>query len=207
MVTKLPWNWSPGLIVDAFCTIFQARPVGAGLGAKFGQQPAKNPNKNYNCYYLFQTKVRLVSGPSVGLPTHAPSLEPAGNGEIAFYPAPLSACPTHLAGLSHASCGHPNRTATSGEGCASKSARSDHPRSLGPAGAGQTALVSGPCPTHLAGLSHALCGPPNRTVTQEEGCAAKDQECALGPPPVWLVLHHRPLTMHRFNIFKFRCFG
>jgi hypothetical protein len=27
MVTERPWNWSPGLIVGAFCTIFRARPV------------------------------------------------------------------------------------------------------------------------------------------------------------------------------------
>ena len=42
MVTKRPQNWSPGLILGAFCTIFRARPVGTGLGAKFGRKPAKN---------------------------------------------------------------------------------------------------------------------------------------------------------------------
>ncbi len=42
MATKRPYNWSPGLILGAFCTIFRARPVGTGLGAKFGRKPAKN---------------------------------------------------------------------------------------------------------------------------------------------------------------------
>ncbi len=42
MVTKQPYNWSPGLIWGLFCTIFRARPVGMGLGAKFGRKPAKN---------------------------------------------------------------------------------------------------------------------------------------------------------------------
>ncbi len=28
--------------MGAFCTIFQARPVGTGLGAKFGRKPAKS---------------------------------------------------------------------------------------------------------------------------------------------------------------------
>ncbi len=42
MVTKRLQNWSPGRIVGAFCTIFRARPVGTGLGAKFGRKPAKN---------------------------------------------------------------------------------------------------------------------------------------------------------------------
>ena len=45
MVTKRPSNWSPGLILNAFCTIFRARPVGTGLGAKFGRKPAKNQLK------------------------------------------------------------------------------------------------------------------------------------------------------------------
>ncbi len=42
-VTKLLYNLFPGLIRGAFCTIFRARPVGTGLGAKFGRKPAKNP--------------------------------------------------------------------------------------------------------------------------------------------------------------------
>ncbi len=42
MVTKRFYNCSPGLILGAFCTIFRARPVGTGLGAKFGRKPAKN---------------------------------------------------------------------------------------------------------------------------------------------------------------------
>ena len=55
MVTERPYNWSPGLILGAFCIIFRARPVGTGLGAKFGRKPAKNQIKiislsayNYN---------------------------------------------------------------------------------------------------------------------------------------------------------------
>ncbi len=46
MVTKRPQNLSPGLILGALCTIFRARPVGTGLGAKFGRKPAKTQNKN-----------------------------------------------------------------------------------------------------------------------------------------------------------------
>ena len=42
MVMKRPYNWSPELLVGPFCTIFQAQPVGTGLGAKFGRKPAKN---------------------------------------------------------------------------------------------------------------------------------------------------------------------
>ncbi len=42
MATKLTYHCSPGLICGACCTIFQARPVGTGLGAKFGRKPAKN---------------------------------------------------------------------------------------------------------------------------------------------------------------------
>ncbi len=49
MVTKRPYNWSPGLILTAFCTILQARPVGTGLGAKFGRKPAKNQIKIIIC--------------------------------------------------------------------------------------------------------------------------------------------------------------
>ncbi len=41
-VMKRPYNWSPGLILGAFCTLFRAGPVGTGLGAKFGRKPAKN---------------------------------------------------------------------------------------------------------------------------------------------------------------------
>ncbi len=39
MVTKQLYNWSPGPILGAFCTIFRARPVGMGLGAKFDWKP------------------------------------------------------------------------------------------------------------------------------------------------------------------------
>ncbi len=41
IVTKRLYNWSPGLILGEFCIIFRARPVGTGLGAKFGRKPAK----------------------------------------------------------------------------------------------------------------------------------------------------------------------
>ncbi len=53
MVTKRPSNWSPGLILGAFCTIYRARPVGRGLGAEFGRKPAKNknPNTNHTCIH------------------------------------------------------------------------------------------------------------------------------------------------------------
>ncbi len=60
MVTKWPHNWSPGLILGAFCTICRARPVGTGLGARFGRKPAKNKNHNYNFItYLNEGKVSL----------------------------------------------------------------------------------------------------------------------------------------------------
>ncbi len=42
MVTKQPYKGSPGLILGALCIIFRARPVGTGLGAKFGRKPAQN---------------------------------------------------------------------------------------------------------------------------------------------------------------------
>ena len=42
MVTKRPYNWSPGLSLNVFCTISRARPVGMGLGAKFGRKHAKD---------------------------------------------------------------------------------------------------------------------------------------------------------------------
>ncbi len=45
MVTKRPSHWSPGQILVAFCTICRARPVGTGLGAKFGRKPANKQMK------------------------------------------------------------------------------------------------------------------------------------------------------------------
>ncbi len=45
MVTKRPSSLSTELIVGAFCTIFRARTVGTGLGAKFGRKPAKTNYK------------------------------------------------------------------------------------------------------------------------------------------------------------------
>ncbi len=41
MTTTWPYNLSPELILRAFCTIFRAWPVGAGLGAKFGRKRAE----------------------------------------------------------------------------------------------------------------------------------------------------------------------
>jgi hypothetical protein len=53
IVSKWPYNWSPGLTLCAFCTIFRAWPVGAGLGAKFGWKIVENGrNLNYNFYFL-----------------------------------------------------------------------------------------------------------------------------------------------------------
>ena len=57
-------------------------------------------------------------------------------------PAPASTCPTHLAGLSETRCGPPNRTVTSTAGCGGKSTRSDHARSLGPAGNSETIIIT-----------------------------------------------------------------
>ncbi len=56
MVTKRPQSWPPELILGAFCTIFRARPVGTGLGAKLGRKPA------YNFGHLFKAKVSSLSG-------------------------------------------------------------------------------------------------------------------------------------------------
>ncbi len=44
-VTKWYSNWSPGLILGEFCTIFRAGPVWRGLGAKFGRKTAENRPK------------------------------------------------------------------------------------------------------------------------------------------------------------------
>ena len=49
IVTKRHCNWSPGLILGAFCTIFRARPVGTGLGVKFGRKPAKKQMTIITC--------------------------------------------------------------------------------------------------------------------------------------------------------------
>ncbi len=38
LATNWSYNWFPGLILGAFCTIFRACPVGVGLGAKFGRE-------------------------------------------------------------------------------------------------------------------------------------------------------------------------
>ncbi len=59
MLTKRPYNWSPGLGVGALCTAVRARPVGTGLGAKFGRKPAKRPNKNHKLHYLSEAKVSI----------------------------------------------------------------------------------------------------------------------------------------------------
>ncbi len=40
----------------AFCIYFRARPVGTGLGAKFGRTPTKNQNTNYTVDYLSEGK-------------------------------------------------------------------------------------------------------------------------------------------------------
>ncbi len=48
MVTRRPQHWSPGLRFGAFCTIFRARPVGAGLGAKFGREVTENGREQKN---------------------------------------------------------------------------------------------------------------------------------------------------------------
>ncbi len=62
MVTKRPYNWSPGLILDAFCITFPARPVGMGLGAKFGRKPAKIQNQNNDFVFpiLNEGKIALA---------------------------------------------------------------------------------------------------------------------------------------------------
>ena len=39
-------------MLDAFCTIVQARPVGTGLGTKFGRKPFQTQNNNYNLYNI-----------------------------------------------------------------------------------------------------------------------------------------------------------
>ncbi len=41
--TKEHHNWAPRPIWDAFCTIFQAGPVGTGLGVKCGRNLAPKP--------------------------------------------------------------------------------------------------------------------------------------------------------------------
>ncbi len=41
-VTKEQYNCAPSLFVVAFCTIFQAGPVGTGLGVKFGRHLVQN---------------------------------------------------------------------------------------------------------------------------------------------------------------------
>ena len=39
--TKWLYNWFTELILGAFCTIFRAWPLGAGLGAKLGREMAE----------------------------------------------------------------------------------------------------------------------------------------------------------------------
>ncbi len=59
-VTKAPYNWSPGLILGAFCTIFRAGPFWKGLGAKFGQKAAENePTLKYRFLFLIMTATKL----------------------------------------------------------------------------------------------------------------------------------------------------
>ncbi len=41
IVTKEHYNWAPRLVLVAFCTIFQAGPVGTSLGVKFGGNGAQ----------------------------------------------------------------------------------------------------------------------------------------------------------------------
>jgi hypothetical protein len=57
-VTKRPYNWSPGLIVVVFLTVFRARPVGTGLGAKFGREPA---NKQIKCLIVITYPKRMYT--------------------------------------------------------------------------------------------------------------------------------------------------
>ena len=54
MLTKGQSNGPTGLVLNAFCIIFQAGPVGNVLGAKFGQKPA-NIDRN-----LIKTLIQLI---------------------------------------------------------------------------------------------------------------------------------------------------
>ena len=131
----------------------------------------------------------VVSGPSVGLSHTCPlprtswkrrnstSIRP----HCRLVPHIWRACPTP--------CGPKNHTVTSGEGCASKSARSD----LGPAGNCETALVSG----HSVGLSHTSGGlipcilrapKSHRNI----GGRLREQERTLRPPPLPRTSWGRP---------------
>ncbi len=40
-------NWSPGLILGAFCIMFGICPVGVGLGAKFGLKMTEQIKTRY----------------------------------------------------------------------------------------------------------------------------------------------------------------
>ncbi len=66
MATKWLYNWSPGLISGAFCTIFRAWPVGTGLGTKFGREIAE---------YGQNRLLNLLSG-LTNFPARPPSLDP-----------------------------------------------------------------------------------------------------------------------------------
>ncbi len=48
MVTKWPWDRSPGSILVDLCSTFKAGAVGSGPGPNFGRKPAQNLSKlNY----------------------------------------------------------------------------------------------------------------------------------------------------------------
>ena len=54
IATNEQYNWAPKLILVAFCTIFQAGPVGTGLGVKFGRNVA--PKRKQTCTFYLPNK-------------------------------------------------------------------------------------------------------------------------------------------------------
>jgi hypothetical protein len=60
IATKAHYNWAPSVILVAFCTIFQAGPVGTGLGVKFGRNLAQN--RKHKCTFSFPNRAIVGIG-------------------------------------------------------------------------------------------------------------------------------------------------
>jgi hypothetical protein len=68
-VTKRHYNWSPGLVLGTFCTIFRAGPVWMGLGApvrtESGRKSAETKiwtsASHFDRYYQINIEVFLLA--------------------------------------------------------------------------------------------------------------------------------------------------
>jgi hypothetical protein len=65
IVTKWRSNWSPGVTLSAFCTIFRAGPVWKGLGTQLGRKTVENRPKLKSSFYIMTATKFVNSGAAI----------------------------------------------------------------------------------------------------------------------------------------------